>query len=85
MRPGISSGKKSSAKVQDRPYSISEKVITNSISETGIKNIVTKKTKEVRKNEKAEKIDFSTGGYGGFCWLRSVFPGTDLNSACSDE
>ncbi|MCK5195739.1 MAG: hypothetical protein KAQ71_18140 [Desulfobulbaceae bacterium] len=50
--------KKSSTGVQDRPYTISEKVITNSISETGSKNIVTKKTKEVRKNEKPVKNQF---------------------------
>ena len=41
----VTLGKKASNEVQDRPYTISEKVITNSISETGIKNIVTKKNK----------------------------------------
>ena len=61
---------------------MNEKVIPNSISETGIKNIVTKKTKEVRKNEKPVKINFGAGNYYGFCCSGSVFPGTDLNSAC---
>lgn len=81
----VTLGKKSSTEVQDRPYTISEKVITNSIIEIGIKNIVTKKTKEVRENEKPVKNNFGAGNDYGFCCSESVFAGTDLNSAGSDE